>query len=229
MSKQHTPFFNLLDALREPGCPLCRLGDRAARRFIDGVLYESVTDPQMRATLVESHGFCPAHSEQLVAHHDALGSAIIYRSILKHLEAELTPLLAAEEGGVLNRVRERWGREEVPLAAHILCPACEERDQAADRALSTFSANYQDSALHQALATSTGLCLPHLRRALVTLERPALTLLLQRQQDAWANLHQELDELIRKHDHRFSDEPIGAEKDAWQRAVRLTAGEPDVL
>lgn len=229
MSKQHTPFFNLLEALREPGCPLCRLGNRAAHRFIDGVLYESVTDPQMRATLVESHGFCPTHSERLVAHHDALGSAIIYRSILKHLEAELAPLLATGEGSVLNRVRERWGREETPLAAHILCPACEERDKAASRALSTFSANYQDPALQQALATSSGLCLPHLGQALVILERPALTLLLQRQQVAWSDLHQELDELIRKHDHRFSEEPIEGEKDAWQRAIRLAAGEPDVF
>lgn len=229
MSKQHTPFFNLVEALREPGCPLCRLGNRAAERFIDGVLYESVTDPKMRARLIESHGFCPTHSERLVTQHDALGSAIIYRSILKHLEAELDSLLVQGEGSVLSRVRERWGREEIPLAGHTLCPACEERDKAAERALSTFSANHEVTALHEALTNSDGLCLPHLRQALVTLDRPAVTLLLERQQAAWADLHQELDELIRKHDHRFSDEPIGAEKDAWQRVVRGTVGESGVF
>lgn len=230
MSKRHTPYFNLLEALRAAGCPLCRLGDRAAARFIDGVLYDSVTDPAMRASLVAAHGFCVSHSERLVAEHDALGSAIIYRSILKHLEAELADLADGGEPGVVARLRERWEQSgRSPLAAHTPCRACLERDKATDRALSTFSAHQSDAALREALAASSGFCLPHLRQAVAQLDRPARALLLERQAAAWDALHHELDELIRKHDHRFGDETIGAEKDAWQRAVRLTVGEPGVF
>lgn len=229
MSKHHTPYFNLLEALRDAGCPLCRLGDRAARRFVEGVLYESVTDPEMRATLVTAHGFCPTHSQRLASHHDGLGSAIIYRSILKHLEGELASLVEADDRGLVARLRERWDQEPAAtLASHAPCPACEERDKAATRALSTFSANYQDPALHEALANSAGFCLPHLRLAATALPRSALALLLEQQQVIWAALHEELDELIRKYDHRFSDEPMGSEKDSWQRSIRLTAGEPGV-
>jgi hypothetical protein len=206
------------------------LGDRAAGRFIDGLLYESVTDPAMRATLVESHGFCPTHSRRLVGHHDALGSAIIYRSVLKHLEEELASLSASEGKGMMARLRGSWGREsESPLDSHAPCPACLERERAAERALSTFGANHREPELQKALDQSPGLCLPHLRQALGALEPPALSLLLQRQQAAWAALHGELDELIRKYDHRYRDEKIGAEKDAWERAVRLTVGETDVF
>jgi len=230
MSKQHTPYFNLLEALRDAGCPLCRLGDRAARRFIEGVLYESVTDPEMRAKLITAHGFCATHSERLASHHDGLGSAIIYRSILKHLEEELGSLVEADDRGLVARLRERWDQEPAgTLDSHAPCPACEERDKAVARALSTFSANYQDAALHEALASSAGFCLAHLRQAAATLARPALTVLLEQQQAIWAALHGELDELIRKYDHRFSDEPMEAEKDSWQRAIRLTVGEPGVF
>lgn len=228
MSRQHTPYFNLVEALRDTGCPLCRLGDRAAGRLIEGVLYESVTDPDTRARLVAAHGFCPTHSERLVGHHDGLGSAIIYRSILKHLEEELGALAGA--GSLLGRLRERWGENPASqLDAHAPCPACAERERATERALSTFSAHHQDPALQKALAGGTGFCLPHLRRAVATLERPALAMLLEQQQDRWAALHEELDELIRKYDHRFGDEPMGQEKDSWQRAIRLTAGEPGVF
>lgn len=230
MSKQHTPYHNLLEALRDSGCPLCRLGAQAARRFIEGILYESVTDPDMRARLVAAHGLCPTHSERLVAYHDGLGSAIIYRSILKHLEGELAELVTEDDENVLARLRTRW--ERVPasaLEAHEACPACLERDKAVARALSTYAANCQDAAVQEALAAGAGFCLPHLRQAVITLDRPALALLLKQQQVTWAALHEELDELIRKYDHRFSDEPMGEEKDSWERAVRLTVGEPDVF
>jgi len=41
----------------------------------------------------------------------------------------------------------------------------------------------------------------------------------------YRNLHGELAEFIRKHDHRFGHEPFGAEKDAWLRTVAMFAGE----
>ena len=44
----------------------------------------------------------------------------------------------------------------------------------------------------------------------------------------YRGLHGQLAEFIRKHDHRFSQEPFGAEKDSWTRAVAALAGEPDV-
>jgi hypothetical protein len=35
----------------------------------------------------------------------------------------------------------------------------------------------------------------------------------------------ELDEFIRKQDHRFAAEPLGDERNAWSRAVDLISGQ----
>jgi hypothetical protein len=43
----------------------------------------------------------------------------------------------------------------------------------------------------------------------------------------YRGLHGELSEFIRKHDHRFSQEPFGVEKDSWTRAVAALAGSAD--
>jgi hypothetical protein len=43
---------------------------------------------------------------------------------------------------------------------------------------------------------------------------------------AAAALLDDLREHVRKHDHRFADEPKGAEQDSWLRAIYLTAGWP---
>jgi hypothetical protein len=42
----------LEDALARGGCPLCRIGEEAARRYLRSVLYESVND----VTLVRTAG-----------------------------------------------------------------------------------------------------------------------------------------------------------------------------
>lgn len=49
---------HLEEALQKPGCPICRLGDEAARRSVDGFLWENVNDPESRRPLQEAYGFC---------------------------------------------------------------------------------------------------------------------------------------------------------------------------
>jgi hypothetical protein len=38
----------------------------------------------------------------------------------------------------------------------------------------------------------------------------------------------EVEELVRKHDYRFRDEPQGDEMTSWRRAAELCAGQPGV-
>ena len=54
-------FYDLRDALVEPGCPICRLKARVAERYLDGLLWESVNDPGMRDQVRRSLGFCHEH------------------------------------------------------------------------------------------------------------------------------------------------------------------------
>ncbi len=70
-----------------------------------------------------------------------------------------------------------------------------------------------------------GLCLSHFRLALGQKTR-ALTAntLVAAQQSVWKRLHGELDEFIRKNDHRFREETFGAEKDSWRRALEAISG-----
>src|SRR5512145_2963112 len=65
MSKEFarsSTYFDLIETCREPGCPVCRLGLRAARRYIDFVLYERVNDPDTRAELCAARGYCNRHA-----------------------------------------------------------------------------------------------------------------------------------------------------------------------
>lgn len=228
---KHFSYFRVVEALSGAGCALCRLGGVAANRFLDSLLYEYVNDTGMRQRIVEAHGFCPNHSQALVARHDALGTSILYKAILNHLQAELEAPPEARAGWG-SRLRDQFrGPSEAAerLAAHQPCPACVQRDDAVRRALTLIAEHEGDAELAAAIAAGDGLCLPHLRLALAELPGRALAQVLQRQRAVWQALDAELAEALRKHDFRFRDEAFGAEEDSWRRAVEAVAGMPEVF
>ena len=72
---------------------------------------------------------------------------------------------------------------------------------------------------------SSGLCLPHLERALRSAPRQAYCFLVEAESEKLNRLLGELSEIIRKNDYRFREEPWGAERDAWMRATGKLKGE----
>jgi len=75
--------------------------------------------------------------------------------------------------------------------------------------------------------TSDGLCFPHLRLALEEVEEQAsLDLFLQVQEQALSRLSGNLKEYLRKHDYRYTHEPMSdAEATGYLRAIACFVGE----
>lgn len=231
MSHKHTPYFNLLDALRAPGCALCNLGRAAIDRFLDTILYEYVNDTGTQKRLTAAHGFCPTHGELLLGRRSAVGIAILYNAVLGRLEAEL-PSEQAADAGWMARLAGQLGRGEAAgslLAARSDCLACQTRDGTGERALSVWREHYDDPSLAAALQTADAFCLPHLRQALRSLDGPPRQMLLTHQRQAWQTMRAQLAEFLRKNDYRFQHEAFGVEEDVWRRAVRAISGEPGVF
>ena len=42
---KHTAYFNLVDAFRKEGCPICYLIKKSVHQSMDTFLYENVNDP----------------------------------------------------------------------------------------------------------------------------------------------------------------------------------------
>jgi len=218
MADQDTLYYELMDALRTGGCPLCHLGRRAASRYIETLNYEGVNDPGLRRHLRDAHGLCHRHAwEWTKLRGSPLGVAIVYRNLVKDL---------AE---ILEEQAEGRGRR--PAAARLAptgrCPACRASDEAVQRYGRTLLAWLEQEELAAAYASAGGLCLPHLREVLGMANDAQMRTVLGWQEAIYRDLIAQLDEFIRKHDHRFRDEPFGAEKDAWLRAVAVLAGEAD--
>ena len=228
---QHTSYFELRDAFGRGGCPLCGLAATAAGRYLERLVADSVTDPDTRIDFAAAHGLCNPHAWQLVDGGSASSIAILYRSLLNDAMRALAAGEAARgEGSGLGWLwRGLTTQAAAPGSARELspsrtCPACRARDERAAMMAGILLDHLADADLIDAYRVSDGLCLPHLRLVLgrgTSADTRARLVALQ--MGVWQRLDGELAELIRKFDYRFAREPVGAEADAWMRAVAALA------
>lgn len=203
------------------GCPMCRAAAQSGRRFLDALLFESVTDPDIRAKLAASLGFCNRHHRQLLTFPgERLGVAIIEQALLKEA---LRRLAAGQGPGRRSGWRSRLGAGAAEPAALEPCPACSQESDAAGRVLSVLLQHLEGD-LDRPLQAAGGLCWPHLRLALA--RRPAAhDALVAIHEAAWGQVIAELGEFIRKRDHRFRHETITeAEGAAIEKAMDALVG-----
>ena len=225
---KHTPFFELVDAQHKAGCPICRLIYRATSHYIDGLLYEAVLDPAVRTKLKRSRGFCAAHVEVLRSKAGrSLGIALIYRDVIR-------TLLEATESSRFQSVNRRtwpFGRpaEKAALVskleAHEPCPVCAIAEQTKKMYIEILLAHLDDERLSKAYVEGEGLCLEHFLLAIQDApDEPTFERLVRPQADRYARMLADLDEFIRKRDHRFRLEEHGEEGDVWLRVLNTIVG-----
>jgi hypothetical protein len=243
LTKRSTNFsyFELLDACKETGCPLCRLGHRSAQRHLSNLIYDGVNDVTLRATLRASYGYCHEHAWLLPESGDSapLGIAIVHRDVLNTLRRRLSqvtfgkkeqPSLKARLSGIFTDDLAPEPVSSSYLAATEVCPACAQRRESELLAYASLleALGKEDQAMSEALAASDGLCINHLRQALnAAPNRQAFAALSEIAQRQLNDLIHRLDEFIRKNDHRFRDEAISrAERNSWRQALERTSGAP---
>jgi len=223
-TKKDRLYSDLFEACARPGCPLCRVSLAFLRSYLDSTMYERVNDPGVRAALRDARGYCNTHAWMLTEGHGVvLGAAILQRDVLNTV-LEVTDVAPLGRGArqyaqdILRRLR--------PAAE---CPACAHRRMMEDIAIQTLLKYLDDARLAAALDETSGLCLPHFSRALELVEdTDQLQRLVRFQRRALARLRDELSELIRKHDYRFTDEGFGQEGDSWLRATGVVSAERGV-
>ena len=196
--------FEVLEALREPGCAVCRLAVRSVARLLETISYEQVNDPALRRELRQARGFCNAHAYQWLREaRGVIGTALIYRDLL---QATLHDL----DGRPPSRDKS------------VACVACRAQTDAERRYVEALVAAVASNSA--ALNTSDGLCRRHTLAAMRAGGRGG-ALVAERTRRALQDLTRELDEVIRKEDYRFRHETrTDAERTAPARAVALISG-----
>jgi hypothetical protein len=228
--------FDLIDACRQQGCPVCRVTLVAVARCIDRIDYEFVNDPAIRAAVERTWGFCGTHAQQWLREGHVLGVALVYEGVIARLHPQVEQTRPEARPDVLSQLaarfrRRRRGTDRALPRPQGRCPVCRERDETESRLIVALGEGLRETAddFRVAFRQSDGLCLPHLRLAFSILGDAETGDALRGATVA----HQErllgqLREIVRKHDYRYRDEPSGEERGAATRAVAHVTGLPGI-
>lgn len=222
-------YFDLLEDLPRNGCAVCRGGSRTAWRYLDGLLWEGITDPGVRSITRAAHGFCRQHSMLAISvasqASGQLGMAILFEDLLRHVEGEAT--------SASGRRRPRWWTRDVAtdtLHPHEACRACVSA-HSTERNYLAVLADAEPSSEIGTLARdhAPSLCLNHLRMGLRfedgEASRAGLVDVFMTGAEA---LRGQLLGFMRKRDYRYAAEEMSEEEaTAWVRAVHALVGAPD--
>ncbi len=202
--ERHTTFFNLMDAMAEKGCALCRLVARAEHDALDALLYENVNDPGTRDALSASLGFCPAHAERATHMSDAFGVAMLYEALCREAANRIA------RGSTLETARP--------------CPICRAAVDAGDRYIAEFWLRMSEPDFRERFLASEGFCLPHFQKVAAMIRDQATGEIVRAHESATLlALADQLRVFIDKHDYK-RPAAFGAEAIAWLRALEKFSG-----
>lgn len=232
---------NLIDAMKKPGCPVCRLSDKAAERALESFLWENVNEPDVRQGIIDSYGFCPAHTRLMVAQElstssAVLGTNIIYEHLGRIVAGELRSLRLSEQnfsGGIQGWLRKLGiiKGERGPLAPRGICPVCEAGNNAAQNGLHVLCEEMdKEGDVRAAYLSSDGLCLPYLRMAIMDNAGrypTAVQLIIDDMAERLTRQSAHMKEYIRKNNWSYRDEKLTEKEDtAWRKTLTSFTGYP---
>jgi len=231
--RRHAGEHDLIAAFGMGGCPVCRLASEAVDAYLTAVCYEQVNDLDLRAQLRDAGGFCRPHAHRFLRQRlGALASAIVYRDVLSTARGRIRARGPARNGpfggsaflgGLLG---SRGTRKGAATGGAPNCPACEVLLEAEDRHVGTLLSRIERPHVLEQYRAGDGLCLPHLDRAFETEGEPA-RLIAEAADAKLAEIVAELDEYVRKHDYRFTDEGLAGSEDVPRRAIERAVGRAD--
>lgn len=245
----------LEEAMKKPGCPVCRIQHEDAQRAADTLLWELTNEPDVRIPINNAYGFCPPHARLLVAKEmmtsgPTLGVNIIYSLLAKKVVSELKAIGPAEKPGkracrAVKRLAERvapdhqWvkkltaNKKRTILVPTGRCPLCLAADESARNNLAALFEVLQsgDPKLAVTYKASGGLCLEHLRSGLEKHmeEAPAAAdFLVQETIRRLTEEQGQMQEYLRKHNWEYRDEQMTPEEQsAWLHALTFFTGLPE--
>jgi hypothetical protein len=219
--------FELEEALHQQGCAVCRLVERAGSSYLEYLLYDLVNDPDVQKEFRASLGLCERHAQGMLEKGDGLGTAILYRAVVK----ELLGLLSKTPDAPKSRVsptkllgRPTKADPAIPTPGDG-CMVCDAEDKAERRYLQVLLDGVQDGSLEDLVGRSGSVCVRHLSQASVVAGGWLPSTLIDAAREVFRDLESDLGRYVRHSDYRFRDEPWGKERDSWKRVVAQMLGQ----
>jgi len=212
----------IVEAMAKAACPICTVLDAMVFEELCQLQRQAVVDPETHADVLARGGYCAEHFWYL----DALASPVTNATLLAPLLDQVSDQLgtiAREVSGSTGLLRQAANQIAERLGTPRACRVCDRLRLWEDAALQALLAIIRESERRETYVSSTGLCLPHLARALsVCADRAVAAALVRAAEEQARRLATQLRTYVRKWQTR--DRSWGPEEAAERAAIEKLVG-----
>jgi hypothetical protein len=208
---KNTYYTELLETFDTQGCVICKLLEISVLKYLENLLHEFTMDPTSRREIREAFGYCKKHTEQLIEvtknTNQRLSASIVAEDLANYFIKHSKKLLKSgiKSGTGVFKMRRS-------------CPICKYYSKHEKMYISEFSKGTTKEEFLRKFEGSPGICLEHLIKVSKSIkDRTALKRLLKPQIAMIEETDHELNNFIKKFDHKSSERITDNEASAWYR------------
>jgi len=206
---KNTYYTELLESFDSEGCVICKLLKSTTLKYLENLLHEFTMDPTSRREIREAFGYCRKHTGQLI-------------DVTKNTNQRLSASIVAEDlANSFLKHSKRLLRSGVQAGTGIFktrksCPICKYYSKHEKMYISEFAKGTAKEEFLEKFEENPGICIEHLIMISKSVkDRNALKRMLQPQIKEIEETSLDLDNFIKKFDHKSSERITDSEASAW--------------
>jgi hypothetical protein len=226
---------DLLKVCKQPGCPVCLLEQRAVDAYMQSVFREKENDLAVRKVIRDSLGLCREHTRRMLdlRLNKTISATVGYHDVLLAVVQQLQNVTLQPQPPRRSLFHRKPVKPVIKfetvvqaLSPRLPCPVCRMSENFTLNMLNELTTSLHKDLMHKALASSDGLCLPHLRKAFAQIQDlDTCQVLLSMSIELFEALRRDLIEEIRQIENRKDEKGSQTQAETWQKVVSAIVGE----
>jgi hypothetical protein len=208
---KNTYYTELLETFDREGCVVCKLLEISVLKYLENLLHEFTMDPTSRREIREAFGYCRKHTGQLI-------------DVTKNTNQRLSASIVAEDlaNSFLKHTR-KLSKSGIQAGTGMFkirksCPICKYYSKHEKMYVSEFAKGTAKEEFLEKFEGNPGICIEHLIKVSKSIkDRAALKRILKPQIKEIEETCLELNNFIKKFDHRNKETITDGEASAWIR------------
>ncbi|HAJ95690.1 MAG TPA: hypothetical protein DCP02_05590 [Actinobacteria bacterium] len=208
---KNTYYIELIETFDREECVICKLLKSTTEKYLENLLHEFTMDPVSRKEIRLAYGYCAKHTAQLI-------------EVTKNTNQRLSASIVAQD--LANYVLKQCGRSLNSRARAGIdvfkkresCPICKYYTKHEKMYISEFSKGSVKEEFMYKFIEKPGICIEHLIKVSRSIrDMAALKRLLKTQVEIIGAIDLELNNFVKKFDHKSNEKIIDGEASAWIR------------
>ena len=206
---KNTYYTELLETFDRKGCVICKLLEISILKYLENLLHEFTMDPKSRREIREAFGYCRKHIGQMI-------------DVTKNTNQRLSASIVAEDlANSFLKHSKRLSRSGIQAGTGMFkirksCPICKYYNKHERMYVSEFAKSTAKEEFLEKFEEKPGICIEHLIMVSKSMkDRTALKRMLKPQIKEMEKTSLDLNNFIKKFDHKSSERITDSEASAW--------------